>query len=232
MSTQHELPPITLASNDYNRLLVTVMIQQEHNRRTSDFLLKELRRAKVCHPSALPEDVVSTNCRVIFRIDDEPKSRAHLLVHPDDQIWPGAEISVTTPLGTALLGLRVGDRMSFVEQPVPPVRVGVGARRGDRVCGRAGNEADGCAGGSERTLHLEHGLQPRSTGDRPAELGGDEQRVERGHTAKNVVCDGPWRQMSKRRAPSSATATSVSRCSGGRRESTGSSAFASVSSGK
>jgi regulator of nucleoside diphosphate kinase len=116
MSTQHELPPITLASNDYNRLLVTVMIQQEHNRRTSDFLLKELRRAKVCHPSALPEDVVSTNCRVIFRIDDEPKSRAHLLVHPDDQIWPGAEISVTTPLGTALLGLRVGDRMSFVEE--------------------------------------------------------------------------------------------------------------------
>ena len=52
---------------------------------------------------------------MIFRIDDEPKSRAHLLVHPDDQIWPGAEISVTTPLGTALLGLRVGDRMSFVE---------------------------------------------------------------------------------------------------------------------
>jgi regulator of nucleoside diphosphate kinase len=32
---------------------------------------------------------------------------------PDDLIWPGAEISVATPLGTALLGLRVGDRMSF-----------------------------------------------------------------------------------------------------------------------
>ena len=64
----------------------------------------------------LPEDVVSTNCRVIYRIDDEPKSRAHLLVHPEDLIWTGAEISVTTPLGTALLGLRIGDRMSFVER--------------------------------------------------------------------------------------------------------------------
>ena len=115
MSMQQELPPITLAANDYNRLLFTAMIQQKDNRSASDFLLKELRRAKVCHPAELPEDVVSTNCRVIFRIDNEPKSRAHLLVHPEDLIWPGAEISATTPLGTALLGLRVGDRMSFVD---------------------------------------------------------------------------------------------------------------------
>ncbi len=115
MNTQHELPPIILAASDYNRLLFTAMIRQKLNRRSPDFLLKELRRAEVCHPAALPEDVVSTDCRVIYRIDDEPKSRAHLLVHPEDLIWPGAEISVTTPLGTALLGLRVGDRMSFVE---------------------------------------------------------------------------------------------------------------------
>lgn len=116
MNAQRNLPPITIATCDYNRLLFTAMMQQKHNRRASDFLLEELRRAKVCHPSALPEDVISTNCRVIFRIDDEPKSRAHLLVHPEDLVWPGAEISVTTPLGTALLGLRVGDRMSFVEE--------------------------------------------------------------------------------------------------------------------
>jgi regulator of nucleoside diphosphate kinase len=113
MNAQHDLPPITLASNDYNRLLFTAMIQQKHSRRTPDFLLTELRRAEVCHPAALPEDVVSTNCRVTYRIDDEPKSRAHLLVHPDELIWPGADVSVATPLGTALLGLRVGDRMSF-----------------------------------------------------------------------------------------------------------------------
>jgi regulator of nucleoside diphosphate kinase len=115
MNAQHPLPPITIATSDYNRLLSTAMIQQKHNRRAAEFLLEELRRANVCHPSALPEDVVSMNCRVIFRIDDEPKPRAHLLVHPDDLISPGTEISVTAPLGTALLGLRVGDRMSFVE---------------------------------------------------------------------------------------------------------------------
>jgi regulator of nucleoside diphosphate kinase len=114
MNAQHDLPPIIFAANDYNRLLFTAMIRPKHSGRTPDFLLTELRRAEVCHPAALPEDVVSTNCRVIYRIDDEPKSRAHLLVHPDELIWPGAEVSVATPLGTALLGLRVGDRMSFL----------------------------------------------------------------------------------------------------------------------
>ena len=115
MNAQHPLPPITIATCDYNRLLFTAMIQNEHGPRTSDFLLEELRRAEICHPAALPEDAVSMNCRVIYRIDDEPKSRAHLLVHPDDLMWPGAEISVATPLGTALLGLRVGDRMPFLD---------------------------------------------------------------------------------------------------------------------
>jgi regulator of nucleoside diphosphate kinase len=115
MNAQHPLPPITIATCDYNRLLFTATIQQKHNSRAPDFLLKELRRAEVCHPAALPEDAVSLNCRVIYRVDDEPKPRAHLLVHPDDLIWPGAEISVATPLGTALLGLRVGDRMPFLD---------------------------------------------------------------------------------------------------------------------
>jgi regulator of nucleoside diphosphate kinase len=115
MNTHHDLPPITVAANDYNRLLFTAMLRQKLGRRKANFLLEELRRAKVCHPAALPEDVVSTNCRVIYRVDDEPKSHAHLLVHPEDLIWPGAEISVATPLGTALLGLRIGDRMPFLD---------------------------------------------------------------------------------------------------------------------
>ncbi|WP_201864982.1 GreA/GreB family elongation factor [Microvirga soli] len=115
MNMQHELPAITLATNDYNRLLCTAMIRQTNNLPAAEFLLRELRRAKVCHPGELPEDVVSTNCRVIYRLNDEPGSRAHLLVHPEDLIWSGAEVSVTTPLGTALLGLRVGDSMSFIE---------------------------------------------------------------------------------------------------------------------
>lgn len=116
MNARHDLPPITLASCDYNRLLFTAMMSQGQDDLVLEFLLSELRRAEVCHPAALPEEVVSANCRVIYRIDDETKTRAHLLVHPEDLIWPGAEIAVTTPLGAALIGLSVGDRMPYTEQ--------------------------------------------------------------------------------------------------------------------
>jgi transcription elongation GreA/GreB family factor len=50
---------------------------------------------------------------VIYRVDGSQKHHTSLLVHPEDLKWPGAELSVATPLGTALLGLRVGDRMPY-----------------------------------------------------------------------------------------------------------------------
>ena len=127
---------------------------------------------------------------------------------------------------------RVPDGAALVEQLVPAVAVRVCAGGGDRLGGGVGDEAHHRAGRRQRAFGLEHRQEPGPAGHRLAEIGRDEQRLECRHTAKNVVCDGPWRHMSNRRPPSSATATSVSRCSGRRRESTGSSAFASVSSGK
>lgn len=112
MHTTVDLPPVTVATRDYNRLMSVAAM--EHNRRKPhrEFLLSELRRASLCHPAALPDDVVSTNVKVTYRINDG-QPRAHVLVHPQDLQWPGAELSVLTPLGIALLGLRVGDRMSY-----------------------------------------------------------------------------------------------------------------------
>ena len=34
-----------------------------------------------------------------------------MLIHPDDCMWPPAELSVLTPAGLSLLGLRAGHRM-------------------------------------------------------------------------------------------------------------------------
>jgi regulator of nucleoside diphosphate kinase len=113
MMASHDLPPITIATCDYNRLMFTAVMGRRRGDRNADFLLSELRRATLCHVDDLPDDVISTNCRVIYRIDGGPKKHADLLVHPEDMKWPGAELSVTTPLGIALLGLRIGDRMPY-----------------------------------------------------------------------------------------------------------------------
>ena len=127
---------------------------------------------------------------------------------------------------------RVSDRVALAEQLLPAKGVGVCAGGGDRVGSRLRDHAHRGARRGQRPLDLEQSLEPGPPRHRLADRGGDEQRVERGHTAKNVVCAGPWRRMSKRSPPSSATATSGSRCSGASRESTGSAAFGSTSSGK
>jgi regulator of nucleoside diphosphate kinase len=132
MNAHRELPPITLTTSDYNNLLFTAVLSRQLGNPDAEFLMAEVRRAFVCHPDDLPDDLVSTNCLVIYRIDGEPKTDARLLVHPKDLIFPSAELSVMTPLGTALLGLRVGDRMPYRAadgQPQQEVTVeGIGMR--------------------------------------------------------------------------------------------------------
>jgi len=107
-----ELPQVTIATHDYNRLMSVAAMDRHPRRPQCQFLMSELRRASLCHPDALPDDVVSTNAKVTYRVNGG-QPMAHVLVHPQDLLWPGAELSVLTPLGIALLGLRVGDRMPF-----------------------------------------------------------------------------------------------------------------------
>ena len=54
----------------------------------------------------------------------------------------------------------------------------------------------------EGSFGLEHRLHPRPVRHRLAQLGRDEEGVERAHRAKNAVCPSPCRWMSKR-SPSS-----------------------------
>ncbi|WP_457090709.1 GreA/GreB family elongation factor [Microvirga sp. P5_D2] len=116
------LPPVTVTTHDYNRLMSVAAMEGKRHRPHREFLLSELQRASLCHPHALPEDVVSTNAKVTYRLDGGGKARAHVLVYPEDLLWPGAELSVLTPLGIALLGLRVGDRMPFRTSRDGPVQ--------------------------------------------------------------------------------------------------------------
>lgn len=105
-------PPITISSTDYNELVFALGFVRDGER--AQFLAQELRRATLCHPDSLPDDVVALNGRVIFRISDESRC-ARLLVHPYNLLCPTAEISVLSAVGTALLGMRVCDTMRFAE---------------------------------------------------------------------------------------------------------------------
>jgi regulator of nucleoside diphosphate kinase len=76
-------------------------------------LAEELERGKVVTPTEVPKDVVTMHSRVrVWDIGAE-ESETYTLVYPDDADIEEGKVSVLAPLGTALLGARVGQVVEF-----------------------------------------------------------------------------------------------------------------------
>jgi transcription elongation GreA/GreB family factor len=105
------LPPVTMSCTDFNELVFALGFAGKNE--NAAFLARELRRAALCRPDELPDDVVALNCRVIFQLEGDRRIHASLLVHPHNLLCPTTELSALSPIGTALLGLRAGDLMPF-----------------------------------------------------------------------------------------------------------------------
>jgi regulator of nucleoside diphosphate kinase len=73
------------------------------------FLENELKRARIVAPEEVPPDVITINTRAEL-VDLETGERMEFtLVLPADADINDGKISVLVPLGTAMLGCRVGD---------------------------------------------------------------------------------------------------------------------------
>jgi regulator of nucleoside diphosphate kinase len=107
------LPPIIVHSHDYNELVLAATLAHRQNRPHARFLLAELRRASLCRLEELPEDVVSIGSRITYRLKGIEAALTGTLVFEHDAGRCPASVSIANPVGTALLGLRVGDCMPF-----------------------------------------------------------------------------------------------------------------------
>jgi len=79
-------------------------------------LAAELDRATIAAPDQLPSDVVTMHSRVAFEDVRSGAVREVVLVYPAASDASAGRLSVLAPIGAALLGLRVGDR---IEWPLP-----------------------------------------------------------------------------------------------------------------
>ena len=104
-------PTITLHDRDYNDLLLHAVLASRQGLPNAKFLLAKLRRVQLCAVEHLPAEVVSIGSRVRYQLGNQVFTRTLML--PDEAALQPDGISVATPLGTALLGLRAGDRMPF-----------------------------------------------------------------------------------------------------------------------
>jgi len=79
--------------------------------RLAPFLSAEVRRALFCDDTLLPDNVVVPGSRVSYRLDWQSATPIRALVYPEEFHDEGIQISLLSPVGVALLGLRPGDAM-------------------------------------------------------------------------------------------------------------------------
>lgn len=111
------LPPLRVSRYDFERL--ERLLDRVGGGGNLDLLRAELDRAEVLEPEDMPADVVTMNSRV--RIVDERTGEEQelTLVFPAHADAERSAVSILAPVGSALLGLRVGDSIDW---PLPDGR--------------------------------------------------------------------------------------------------------------
>jgi regulator of nucleoside diphosphate kinase len=110
MSTQR--PPIVITSRDYDRLEALLGSLPASGFPNKAELEAELARAEVVSPERVPPNVVTMNSTVRFTIAQANETFELTLVYPKDA-GQSDRISVLAPVGSALLGMAVGDVLDW-----------------------------------------------------------------------------------------------------------------------
>jgi regulator of nucleoside diphosphate kinase len=76
-------------------------------------LASELDRARILRRARPPRDLATMNARLLYEDLTTGERREVTLVYPRDECDRTARVSVTSPLGTALLGLRAGQSIDW-----------------------------------------------------------------------------------------------------------------------
>lgn len=109
-------PTILVSWLDMDRLDRLLDALPAAQSRARDALLDELGRARLAEPWEMPPDVVTMNSRVCFSFEGTEQPVTMTLTYPKDMHGGADQLSILTPVGTALLGLKVGDTMRW-ERP-------------------------------------------------------------------------------------------------------------------
>ena len=111
-----QIPSITLSSTDLRRLEALLDSPQYRDHPGAAALQQELERAHVVAPEQLPHDVVTMNSIAECVEEDSGRTRELALAYPQEADLAQGRVSVLAPVGTALLGLKIGQTIDW---PVP-----------------------------------------------------------------------------------------------------------------
>ena len=104
-------PQLILTSLDVDRLEALLDAMPASAFPGKADLEAEIARADIVEPSAIPPNVVTMNSTVTFYIAETAKQFQLTLVSPKDLDASTDKVSVFAPVGSALLGLSIGDQL-------------------------------------------------------------------------------------------------------------------------
>ena len=111
-------PPLLLSRLDIERI-EELLEQPQFRGLNTDALRGELERADVVEPADMPADAITMNSTARVRVEDPelgPQEHELTLVYPRDADGSSHKVSVLAPVGSALLGLRIGEAIDW---PMP-----------------------------------------------------------------------------------------------------------------
>lgn len=104
-------PDIIISSLDLERLEALLNFRSGSDALRKLNLEEELERATVVDSKHLPENVVSMNSTVQLSISSSEAPFYVTLVYPKDIKADGSTLSIFSPIGTSLLGMKQGDEI-------------------------------------------------------------------------------------------------------------------------
>lgn len=106
-------PDIIIGTSEHRQLTVLALGGSGHSPEVADSLLYELDRAEILPDFLVPPDAVRMGSRVRFRAGGGSERSVELVFPGQADIGEG-RISVLTPVGAALIGLRRGQSITWM----------------------------------------------------------------------------------------------------------------------
>lgn len=106
------MKPKIIHITDYDLQRLQTLLGKMANVEGEEYLQKlqvELARAQVVQPKDIPPDVITMNSQVRLVDMDNGDEMIYTLVFPGDADVAQGRISILAPIGTAMIGYRVGD---------------------------------------------------------------------------------------------------------------------------
>lgn len=105
----YALPEIVISRSDHSLLSQLASAGAD----AAETLLDELERARIVDDESLPPNVVRLGSTAGYVVDDADPATATLVLPEHADVSKG-QISILTPIGTALIGLRPGQSIRWI----------------------------------------------------------------------------------------------------------------------